>query len=197
MLTALPRLTSAVLAVLVLALIAWRSADAGPAPAPAAPEPVRIGMVDIQKLADGLLEATAKNDQLKDKAKAFEQQQTQYNTDLKKIDDDLQLIGDKSSPQARAKITEREELKGQAQGRLRSMKRDLELQAADSTGETYQRIVEALSRYAPQEGYELILTDDRHSSPKKGMGPEEVTMRIEMRKVLYAAPRVDVTEGLQ
>src|SRR5690349_25113094 len=98
-----PRLIQAACTALASAILlsaaplasAASASPAGALPAQSKPpEVTRIAVVDIQKLADGLLETAATNEKLKKIKDDVEKVKKDYSDQLAAIDKDLQLEGD-------------------------------------------------------------------------------------------------------
>lgn len=160
------------------------------------PESIRIALVDIQKLADGLAEGATTKEKLNAMVEALNAAKGEFVKQVNALDKDLELESDKNSPKARQIVSKKSELQAQAKVRLGTMMEDFRRQRSDLTVDTYAKILEAIPRFAKQEGYDMVLADDRHVMPQKGIDPEQVAMQVDMRKVLYAKDELDVTAQL-
>lgn len=177
----------------MIALSAWHSATAQQ---PGAGGPLKIGVVDLGRVGDGLQEAAEVNDHLKAAREDAQHRLDEVANQLTSANKELEMITNKSSPEFWQKLGQAQELEVQARARKQALERNFDLQKGMVTADIYTKMMDSVSELAKQEGFDLILVDDRMVVPPKDKGAEAAGQAIQARKLLFASPRADVTDSL-
>jgi Skp family chaperone for outer membrane proteins len=174
---------------------AWQMASAqNTPPAPANTGPLKVGIVDLGKLGDGLTEAGEINRQLMAQRDDSQKQLDEIVKRLKSVTDSMGLIADHNSPEFLKLWGEAAELEVSAKARKQALERVFDQQKGMVTANMYARMVEGIGLWAAQEGYDLVMVDDRATMPWADQGSEVAGQMIQSRQVLFASARMDVTQ---
>jgi Skp family chaperone for outer membrane proteins len=160
---------------------------------PTSNQPLKIGVVDLGKLGDGLLEAADINKKLVSQAEEMQKRLDEVTAQLRKVSDDLQLIADHNSEEYLRKWGEAAELDVQVRARKQALEKAFDQQKGMVTATMYARMAEGITLWADQEKYDLVMVDDRATLPFGDLGSEVARQMITSRQVLFASPRMDVT----
>lgn len=180
---------------LVLGLVATTIA-APPAQGQPAPQPVKLGVVNMQKVFEKLQEAKdlratldAKRNELQSLAQAHsaelnslkQQLANGPKPDTQQYDDLAQQIEQKS-------IQYENELKLKQLNAARDLGRQLK--------SLYDKVELAVGDVAKQRGLDLVLTEIRPEFPPnmRDMSPEQIQNLIGSRNVLYKSDKIEVTD---
>ncbi len=167
---------------------AWRAS-----PAPMA-VPANVGMIRLGSLMDGLQEA-------KDKGTSLEGRRLSVVEDLRVLEEEIKTL------QARI---EAESLTGEAlfnvaqelsekqafgQARLEAAQTRLDIARGDMMREMYEKVTVACGQFADNNGYDLIMVDDRSfplARPQSTTAAQQEAIRG--KRVLFARQSLDVTD---
>jgi len=182
------------LAALVAGLAAL-SLNAATAQAPVgSSQPLKVGIVDLGKLGDGLKEAADANDRLKAQHTAAQGRLDEVVNLLKQKQQDMENMRDKNSQAYLNLWSDAAELNVQARARKEALEKVFDQQKGIVTADMYVKMIDAIGELARQEGYDLIMVDDRGLTPPSDRGADAVGQVIQARKVLFASPRLDITQ---
>jgi Skp family chaperone for outer membrane proteins len=193
----------------VMGGVAWKSASARVSESEMVMAPVKptaVAVVDLKKLIDAVKEfkdgmefldtqkkdALSKIDELKEK--------------LKKLNDDITKMKDVATLERLKKQQEALELEALLNARAQTSQRILQVQAGDLLRQVFDKTVEAGKKISKEDGWDIILIDDRNVKPPERMpgedgkdsGPrltiDQVQSIIQQRHILSAVDRVDITD---
>jgi Skp family chaperone for outer membrane proteins len=200
------RLSASSRRALVIAGVAVSFAVAGLAwtqPAAKTAQPVRLAIVDLNRVLDGLTEA-------KDAAERVKAQGEEANKGLKelserrnKLSKDLDMMKQKQqkvSKEIIAVLSERMEVEAQGKARKATAEQRLEFERGDNLRAIYLKIVDATEQIRAADGWDLVLRDDRATVPPDAtpeglpLTEREVSSIVTQRTILAAAKPVDITQ---
>ncbi len=185
-----------VLGFVCVASLAWCTSQvisAAAAPAAAAPANVRVAVLDLDAVRQGLAEATALTERLQ---KQKDEYQAKVDAMLKDAQNELDKAEALPPDQKKAQQAKVQELVYRAQFEKEWSQNLLNRQEASSIIGLYERIDTAVDVVAKREGYHLVLTaDDKlalKNSDKDSI--KTVSAYVSMRRMLYADPAIDITQ---
>ena len=156
--------------------------------------PTAIAVVDVQKVLNNLAE---KNSIEADITRRTEQLQRETNDrakEIRELEQDLSILGP-SSEAFRQTDEKRQEKTISLEVWQRLKVQELEREKAIQTELLYRKVGQAVERLAQKQGYDLVLYKDE-TEPVRGKTQQQVGVIINMRKVLYASPELDVTDQI-
>ncbi len=167
---------------------AWRSA-----PAPMA-IPATIGVVRLGVLMDGLTEA-------KDKGAALEARRQSVVADLQVLEQEIKALqaqieaGGLAGEQLFNTAQELSEKQAFGNARLEAAQTRLDIARGDMMRELYQKVTAAVQMFAENNGYDLVLVDDRSFPMARPQSTTQAQQEaIQRKRVLYARESLDVTD---
>jgi Skp family chaperone for outer membrane proteins len=161
-----------------------------------APPVTAVAVVDVNGVLDGL----AEREQIFARLLAEQQQRQKL---LDEVTSRLQAAEKRMGDLAESRITERQQLAGEIvelQGQVRIRKEVLErlgdLDLGREMWALYTKINDAVSRTAQQQGFDLVISDDSRINIPAGrqLTGTEVRKITTERQILYAGPKVDLTQ---
>lgn len=167
---------------------AWR---ASPAPLAA---PATIGTIRLGALMDGLQEA-------KDKGAALEGRRLSVVADLRVLEEEVKALqaqieaGGLTGEALFNTAQELSEKQAFGQARLEAAQTRLDIARGDMMREMYEKVTLAASQYAENNGYDLILVDDRSfplARPQSTTATQQEAIRN--KRILFARASLDVTD---
>jgi Skp family chaperone for outer membrane proteins len=177
------------------------SAKAVATNAVAKPEAPSVAVVDLIRVMEGLDEANEARERLRALSADFEKEMADLKAQIKKITDDLATFKDTSAPEALRLLAKRAELQATGQARAEGLQRVIDLQEGERMYILLGKMQDAAKRMAEQQGYDLILADDRSAAlPDKDRNGNkaihtgsEVSKFAVDRRILAASDRLDIT----
>ncbi|MBM4109635.1 MAG: OmpH family outer membrane protein [Phycisphaerae bacterium] len=157
----------------------------------------KIGMVDLEKLINGLKETETRNKELEDRAGSWQKELTDLVNRLKDVENQLNTVLPKGdSPERRAKTRELFELRSQAETRRNFFQQLIEVERGEIIRSMYDKMQSAVTAVAQAGAYDMIVLDDRKIEIPSLTKLDQVNAIIQNKKVIYANPAVDLTEQL-
>lgn len=193
----------------VMGGVAWKSASARGSEAemvPMAAKPVAVAVVDLKKLLEGVNEYKDGMEFLKTQKTDAISRIEELNTKLTKLNEDIQAMKDAGTLERLKKQQEAMELDNLLKTRAKTSQLILQMQAGDLLRHVFEKTVEAGKKISKEDGWDIILIDDRNVKPlERRLGEDgketgtrltidEVQSVIEQRHILAAADRVDITD---
>ncbi|MDX9911803.1 MAG: OmpH family outer membrane protein [Phycisphaerales bacterium] len=169
------------------------SAGVGAAPVRAA-QPSAVAVINVVKLIEGLEEYKALNTALSDQRKESQKKLDAMEADLKKIGDELEVLGNGDRNRRRQLAAQGIELQGAYQGAGQGLQRWLDLGQGDIAKTLYDKALIAVERVATREGYDIVLFDDRPVTVPLDLTDREVNGIIRSKRVLFASARSEITD---
>lgn len=176
-----------------LAGVAARSADADGAGRLA--QGTRVGIVDLERLINGLRETEVRNRELEERAANWQKELNEVVTRLKDVENQLNNVlprGD--SPERRAKARELFELQSQAETRRRFFQQMIEAERGEIIRVMYEKVQAAVAAVAQAGAYDIVLLDDRKIDIPSLTRLEQVNTIIQNKKVIWATNALDLTD---
>jgi len=173
---------------------------------PAAPKPAavaHIAVVNLGKVMDGLNEGKDLKLRLDQQVADSKKQLEDINTQLKKIDADLELKKEqKDSPDYRALLGRKLVLTSQGRALEQVLQQLIDEQEGATVRAMYLKMTDAIKKIADRDGWDLVLRDDHEIEPpeKKRDGTpltgREVRGVIDQRSILSVNPSIDITQSV-
>lgn len=157
--------------------------------------PARIGTVDIEKVLQNLNEFAQVNVNSKNKNQARQVQVDELTKGIEGIEGKLNVMK-KDDPARRDLLVQRAEMEVQRRARLEGMQRMINLENGEALRGIYRKVMAEAQILAQKQGLEMVLMDDRAIDVPEFATEGEVNAIIQVKRVLWAAPTLDVTTAL-
>jgi Skp family chaperone for outer membrane proteins len=171
---------------------------ARPEPAPEMAAPTVVGIVDLEKLMNGLAELNDRNNSLNNRKTALQNQLNDIKKQIDGIDNDLKNNIAPSDVKARTeKLAQKFELEALYEARGKAYQRLIDLENGDIIRELYEKVTTTVSAFAQKNGIDLVILDDRaitFPDNTKRVSVKEVNAIIESKRILYAGASVEITD---
>jgi Skp family chaperone for outer membrane proteins len=155
----------------------------------------RVAIVDLERTMSGLNETTARNSELTARVTPLQNQITALENELKGMQ--AQMENEPAgSPKRRQLAADAFVLRSRLQAQVQASQRLVDIEKGNLIRDLYTKVVAASQQLAERSGYDLVLVDDRAIMPPEGLAEAEVNQALQNRRVLHAAPRVDITADL-
>lgn len=167
---------------------------AQPVPAPAAPPPTKLAVVNIVTLFDKLLEKAAADNDIDQMKRDFEDKSDKMNQAIQAMQTGLRSYTEgsaefnKTQDDLLQKTMELQAYQSFAQQRL-----FLELRVR--TADLYRKINEAVEKYSKANGIALVFVAD-NPSVAGARTQEQLQAMVTVRKILYFHPDFDITQKI-
>lgn len=194
-----PLAAAALLGACIIAAAAVNT-GARPLPVAAAPEPTRIGLVDIGALMNGLTELKTRNEEVQIKGKALQENLAALNNEIKSIEAELKdkdILPQTDTKRRIEKLARLVELKATLEARGKAYQQMINLENGDILADLYAKVQTAADAFAKREGYDLILIDDRAIRVMQNLTDRECNEIIQSKRVIYARSGIEITEQLK
>jgi len=179
--------------IIVLGLLVgagWWGWNTSRAQTPAA-VPMRIAVVDVSKVFNEYQQTKDLNSQFDQRRKEIEAEAEKRREAINQKKLELDAFPP-DSPDYLARHKELLRLQIELDVYLRVVEADLRRERKVWMEQTYKQITEAVARLAKQRGYALVLTYEELDTDVADEGA--LRQQIMLRKVIYADPRVDLTQ---
>ncbi|MBX3387858.1 MAG: OmpH family outer membrane protein [Phycisphaeraceae bacterium] len=160
--------------------------------APAAP---RIALINIEKVINDLDELKIGQQRIAAKAEA---RQAELNALGKQLDEGqkkLELIDPKDASR-RDEAVKLMELSATANAKQQAFQAIINLEKGDLFRLVHGHIMEACASYAKKNEIDLVMVDDRVLAFQENDDVGKVTALISQKRILYAAPQLDITDAV-
>jgi Skp family chaperone for outer membrane proteins len=172
----------------------YATADAVPAPAQTA-TPSKVGLVDMTALINGLTELKDRNAAMKPLRDQMASELEQLQTQAKQLESDLKDGIPEKDVQRRIETrTQLQETSSILKLRKERWDLALDLRNAQVIRELYAKATEAIAEISRRDGYDLILLDDRPVPMTDFGNMGQLREEVLMKRVLFAAPTLDITQ---
>lgn len=170
------------------------SANALPVPAQA--QPTKVAMIDIMVLINELDELKDRNEQTKAAREAFQKQLEADGDQIKLMEDEVKAGAQSSQAYAQVeKIAELQERKAMFKVRQEKILSLLDVRNAQNIRDLYAKAQTAIDKVAKQDGYDLVLLDDRPVTLTPGASGGVLNDEILKKRILYANDAaIDITK---
>jgi Skp family chaperone for outer membrane proteins len=189
---------SVLAALLILGLSALSLGQAGGAgsqPAPAAPPPTKLAVVNIVDLFGGLFEKKAGDDAIETLKKGFEEESVKRQKEISDLEKGLGLFTPGTEDYRRAQDDLlKKTMDLQVFGNYAQQRLFIELRVR--TAGLYRKINDSVAKYAAANGIALVFVAD-NSNMDKATSQEMLMSMITTRKILYFHPDFDLTAKIK
>ena len=154
--------------------------------------PTSVAVADIQKIFDSLSEKVQTEADLQAQADKFKQEQMDREKDLKQLQSDLEILAS-GTPAFKQKSEEGEKKAFEYQAWRSFAQSRIGRERAIRIEDIYRKVIDSTGRLAKESGYDVVLFKEgtfRFPADK----PEQISGIIQMRKVLWAADDLDITD---
>lgn len=178
----------------VLGLLAGANAlpDRLPTQAPPAPS---VAVVSFEKILNALKEREDRDAELKKQGTALQGQIDALTTELEGIEKEIKTL-DKSSNEYRAKVIKAMETDAVRTARAKALQQVIDIDRGKVLRELFLKISASVDSYAQREGIELVVVDDRTIQIPENNPIDVVNANIRGKRLVYAAPRLDITDAV-
>lgn len=173
---------------------AWATAQTG---GKAPPPPSAVAVVDLAKLSTNLDEAKGMRERLQQLGTSYETRLKSLADDLTNLEKELSMTAEdkRGTPEFLDKLFRARELETTLKARREGLQRQIEFSKGDDLRAMFNKITDAVGRVGKDQGFDIILWDDRSISPPKKASMEvEIWNTIKERRILFASDRVDITD---
>jgi len=154
----------------------------------------KMAVVDVQKVFNSLDQKTSVEADITQQTEKLQKQEQDKQTELKALQADLQVLaaGTPAYQETQEKLeTKAMEFQVWKQFNQRKLEREKVLRLED----LYRKVVDAIGSVAEAKGIDLVLFKD-NSIDLKGENQQQLAAMIQVRKVLYASPEMDITDQI-
>lgn len=159
----------------------------------AAPAPTVVVVADFKRVYEGLKETADRADRLEKLKQTFQEDLNAVSKRLEAI----QLDIDNAKPgskERRELVISRNQEDVIARAKKEGYTTRLTLLAGDNTRDLYQKFGGTLEYLSKQQGWDVVLLDDRLIPIPEQAANEQVTGTISTKGILYVGPKADVTD---
>ena len=154
--------------------------------------PTALAVVDVQKTFDSLSEKVQVEADLQSAADKIKQEELDRQKDLKQLQEDLGILA-RNTPAFTQKSDELEKKVVEFQAWRNWQTAKLSRERGVRIEDIYRKLTDAIGRVAKESGYDMVLFKEgpiRFPADK----PEQISAMVQVRKVLWAADDLDLTE---
>jgi Skp family chaperone for outer membrane proteins len=167
------------------------------APTTLAPEPTRVGLVDLAKLMNSMQELKDRNDLTLSRGKSMQEDLTKLADQIKAIDTELKDVIPKDDKAKRIeRLAKKFELESTYDARGKAYQRMIDLDHGDILSDLYPKTMESIKNFANREGFDFILLDDRSIVLPEAGTVKDYNEAIQRKRILFAKDGMDVTDQL-
>jgi len=152
-------------------------------------------VVDIEKVFNELDERSAVEADIQSRIAELQKWEQDQRKDIAALQSDLELMkaGTDAYEQTREKLRKALiELRVEMEVGQRQIEQEKALQLEG----LYLKMIETVGQVARQQGYELVMFRD-NTPPMRGANQQQIAALIQVRKTLYAADHLDLTEQVK
>lgn len=171
--------------------------EAPKAEAEAEPEKISSGgslKIAVIDLARAFNDYNKKKDQDVTLEKLRSQIQKQINereTSLQKLEQELEVLNGDEKLKKKAEFDDK---KAEFTAFYRVNQKDLQDKQSELWKTIYSEIIDEVKRLSARDGYDVIFKVDENEV--KGSNLEQILLRVDMMKILYHSPKVDLTDEI-
>lgn len=182
----------------ILVGVSW-SASATTTARPAATSSA-VAVIDLNRLIEGLTEYQEIVARLIAEGEAGQKSLADINARIRAVEAELETLKDRTSQAWLNKALERAELQEVGEARVKILRQKQELGKGEAMRAIYSKVTDAVARLGQQDGWDLIMLDDRDLLPRpredRLVTASDMNQYVVTRRVLFVSPRVDITEHL-
>jgi Skp family chaperone for outer membrane proteins len=160
----------------------------------AAAKAATIAVVDVQKVFGALDEKQGVEADITAQTEKLQKEDQDRQTELKALEADLKILNADSDAfkQTRDKL-ENKAIEYQTWKQFKG--RQLENEKALRIERLYNKVIDDVEKLAKKNGYDLVLYKDQ-TEKLGGQNQQQLAAMIQVRKVLYVTPDIDVTDQI-
>jgi len=161
----------------------------------AAPAAARIAVVDVEKVFNDLTERTKVEADINTRIADLQKWQQDQKKDIDGIQADLGVLKpDTPEYNKRLDALNRAAISIKVESDFRQ--RQIEQEKAIQLENLYRKVIDSVERVAKQDGYDVVLFKDNTPS-LRGANQQQIAALIQVRKCLYSAPQLDLTDRVK
>ncbi len=156
--------------------------------------PVAIAVVDVEKVFEALDEQTSVKADLTSRINSLQKWEQGQRKAVQTKQGELDVLPQDSKEYKQTQAQVEQMLIG-LQVELEFRRRQIEREKAVQTEGLYRKILGMVERVAKAQRYDLVLFKDR-TPEMRGANQQQVAALIQVRKLLYSAPDLDITDQI-
>ncbi len=157
--------------------------------------PVAVGVVDVQRVFDALAEKVQADADLQTKADRLQQEGQERERKIQDLQKDLEVLAAPGSPAHAQKQDELEKMAIEFQTWRNFQSQKLQRERAVRYEQLYRKMSESLGKLAKENGFDLVMFKEGPFDTRN-VKPEQLGTVIQLRKVLWAADDLELTDML-
>ena len=158
------------------------------------PRPTSTAVIDVQNVLNNLAEKKTIEADITRRGEQLQRETQDRAKEVRDLEQDLTILAPDSEAFRQAN-EKRQQKTIELEVWQRIKLQELEGEKAIQMEHLYRKLTAAVERLAKRQGYDLVLYKDE-TEPVRGKTQQQVATIINMRKVLYAAPELDVTDQI-
>lgn len=159
-----------------------------------AARPSAVAVVDVQQVFNSLDEKATVEADITQQTEQLQKQEQDRQTELKALQADLGILA-AGTPAYEETQTKLENKALEFQVWKQFNQRKLEREKVVRLEALYRKVVDAIGGVAKQNNYDLVLFKD-NTGDLKGENQQQLAAMIQVRKVLYSDPSLDITDQI-
>ncbi len=156
---------------------------------------VSAAVVDVDNVFQGLAEREQIEARITSQIEKLQEKEQAKRQEIKDIQTELGVLSP-DSPEYDKRRQDMEHLVIELQVELQYQQRQIEIEKALQIENLYRKILLNIEEIAQQRGYDLVLFKDQTPS-LRGANQQQLAAMIQVRKLLYSAPSLDITETVK
>lgn len=177
------------LAILLAAFVWQAGANSSRPPA----QPTAVVTVDIVEIIDRLDERKVLETKLEANKNKRQAQITEVTDRLRTLQADIETLK-RGTDEYKEKVRQAMETQAVAKARAEALNKILSIDRGTVTREMYNKVIDAISRIADREGYDIVLFDDSLFSVPEEVQFSDVYRSIVTKSVIYRHSTSDITD---
>lgn len=154
--------------------------------------PAAVAVVDIQSVFESLKEKEKAESDLKTQLDKLAQQENERKKELETLQNDLEILAPNTPAfNEMQELLEQKTMDLQTWHNFQSLK--LNRERVVLVENLYRKMIDAIGRVSQQNGYDIVLFKEKPAD-FRGAKPEALTAMIQVRKVLWSAEELDLTD---
>lgn len=156
---------------------------------------VKVAVLDIETVFNDLTERGDVEAGIQTRIGNLQKWEQDMQKDIRQKKADLDIMSP-DSPNYEKASSELERMVIELQVEMQVKQRQLEQEKAVQLESLYRKIMDGVESIAQQRGYEIVLLKDRIPN-LRGANQQQIAALIQVRKLLYSAPGLDITDQVK
>jgi Skp family chaperone for outer membrane proteins len=156
-----------------------------------APEPLKIGVINITKVFDEYQKKLDGRVELEKKRSEMQATLEKKEKEMRKLEQASDVLEGEEKLKKRAEF---EEKKKDYRAYLKVNQPELQKKQCELWITVYNEIIDQIKRSAEDDGYDIIL--NMKDGPVSGERLEDIQLRVDIKKVLFHSSKVDLTDEI-